>query len=91
MRKKLRKGVSVVGAKAKPWVVNVIGSPDNNSEISVAREDDWQGKRGHGYISDTKLLISSGYITKIVWDKLIRAADEVALELNAVKEKGRKL
>jgi hypothetical protein len=77
-------------AKVKPWVVNVIGSPDNNSEISVAREDDWQGKRGLGYISDTKLLISSGHITKVVWDKLIKAADEVAAELNAARKRGHK-
>lgn len=77
-------------AKITPWVVNVIGSPDHASEISVAREDDWQGKRGLGYISDTKLLISSGHITKVVWDKLIKAADEVADELNAVKKKRHK-
>jgi hypothetical protein len=76
--------------KVKPWVVNVIGSPDHNSEISVAREDDWQGKRGLGYISDTKLLISSGHITKVVWDKLINAANEVAIELNEIKKEGTK-
>jgi hypothetical protein len=71
-----------VVAKIKIWVVNVIGKPDHNSEISVVREDDWQGKRAHGCISDTKLLISSGHITKIAWDKLINAANEVANELN---------
>lgn len=71
-----------MASKIKTWVVNVIGKPDHNSEISVVREVDWQGKRAHGHISDTKLLISSGHITKVVWDKLIKAANEVANELN---------
>ena len=69
-------------AKIKTWAVNVIGKPDHNSEISVVREDDWQGKRAHGGISDTKLLISSGHISKIAWPNLINAASEVANELN---------
>lgn len=69
-------------SKIKTWVVNVIGKPDNNSEISVIRDIDWQGKRAHGYISDTKLLICSGHISKVVWGKLIKAANEVANELN---------
>ena len=76
--------------KVKPWVVNVIGSPDHNSEISVVREDDWQGKRGLGYISDKKLLISSGHITKVVWPKVINAANEVAIELNEIRKEGTK-
>lgn len=72
------------------WVVNIKGKANHASfEISVVRDDNEHGKRSYGWFGENKLLIShnggpcSWPLTPLVWDKMVKAAHEVADELNA--------
>jgi hypothetical protein len=72
--------------KAK-WVVD-IKEYKQSFEISVLRDDNEHGKRSYGWFDENKLLISSSggpcknIVKKIVWEKLVKVAQEVADELN---------
>ena len=73
------------------WIVNVKGKANSSSfEISVVREDNAHGIRSYGWFDDTKLLISHNEglccwpLTERIWDKMIKLANEVADELNAL-------
>jgi len=72
------------------WVVDVKGcAGDSSFEIAVLRDDNEHGKRSYGWFDNDKLLISQSGgpchvpLVKMVWDKAIRVAHEVADELNA--------
>ena len=70
------------------WIVNVKGEANSSSfEISVVRKDNVHGIKSYGWFDDTKLLISSSShytLTERAWDKMIKLANEVADELNAL-------
>jgi len=75
--------------KAK-WVVN-IKEYKQSFEISVLRDDNEHGKRSYGWFDENKLLISSSSdgspntnttSKKIIFEKLVKVAQEVADELN---------
>lgn len=75
------------------WVVGIKGGPNNSAfEISVLRDNYDLGKRSYGWFGSNKLLISvSGcgtaeHLIKLVWDKQIKLAHEVANELNALED-----
>ena len=74
------------------WVANIKGRPMEGFEISVLRDDNDHGKRSYGWIDDTKILISSSggpcsyRIPKLVFDKLVKVAHEVAQELNDAEQ-----
>lgn len=75
----------------KKWIVQINGAECSEVfEISVIREDYLLGLASWGWINEKKLLISQsdvgrGALTKIVWDKMVKLAGEVALELNTEK------
>jgi len=75
--------------KAK-WVVD-IKEYKQSFEISVLRDDNEHGKRSYGWFDENKLLISSSSngspntnttSKKIIFEKLVKVAQEVADELN---------
>lgn len=71
------------------WLVQVFGKKCSRSfEISVVREDHHIGRKSWGWFDKNKLLISHNGgpchwpLKEIVWDKMIRLAEDVANELN---------
>ena len=72
-----------------PWKVHVFGAAESPSfEISVVRTSNTHGQRSYGWFDDTKLLISHNGgpcmwpVTKDVWARLLRVAQETADDLN---------
>jgi hypothetical protein len=71
------------------WVVEVKGRPEEGHfEISIIRENNYQGKASWGWFGDNKLLVThngTGRIpmTKQIWDWQVAIANEVAEKLNA--------
>lgn len=77
-------------SKRRRWIVKVFGRAGAESfEISVVRSDNEHGQKSYGWFDENKLLISHNGgpchwpVIKPVWDRLIKAAQEVADELNA--------
>lgn len=73
------------------WIVDVKGKAGETCiEISVVQEDYTLGIESYGWFNESKLLISQNVnfmgesIKEIVWDKLIKLANEVANELNTI-------
>ena len=73
------------------WIVNIKGEANSECfEISVLREDNRHGISSYGWFNESKLLIShnggpcSWPLIDKVWDKMVKLADEVATELNAL-------
>ena len=71
------------------WVVAAKGGPDERYfEISVLRDDNSLGKESYGWFGSNKLLITHNGgpcewpLTKRVWDKCLKVAEEIAAELN---------
>lgn len=70
------------------WIVDIKGAPDRNFEISVVRSDNTHGIASYGWHGPNKIHISSSggpcntKVPQLVWDKLVRVAEEVAAELN---------
>ena len=74
------------------WIVDVKGGPwEEGFEISVLREDNEHGIRSYGWFDRNKLLISHNGgpcrwpLTKDVWDKMLKLAQEVANDLNGIR------
>jgi len=72
------------------WIVDVKGEAETGSwEISVIRSTNIHGQESYGWIDSTKLLIGSSggprhnTVIKIVWDGLIKLAEETRDHLNA--------
>lgn len=72
-----------------PWKVHVFGAAESSSfEISVVRTSNTHGQRSYGWFGEAKLLISHNGgpcmwpVTKAVWTRLLRVAQETADELN---------
>lgn len=72
------------------WIVNTKGGPDQESwEIAVVRADDAHGQASYGWFGETKIPIGSSGgpcrtpVPSMVWNRLVRVAEEVAAELNA--------
>ena len=75
------------------WVVDIKGKAESRSfEITVLRDDNEHGKRSYGWIDENKLLISHNGgpcqwgLTPIVWDKMVKLAQETADELNELEK-----
>lgn len=73
------------------WIVNVKGAAEKWSfEISVVRESNLHGIRSYGWFGDDKLLITHNggpcqvKLTKKIWDRQIKLAQEIADELNII-------
>lgn len=72
------------------WVVDIKGGYTTDIfEICVLRSDNKHGKESYGWIGKDKLLISQSggpcrdkIASKMIWEKLVRVAKEVAEELN---------
>lgn len=71
------------------WIVHTKGGPDREGfEIAVLRTDNLHGYNSYGWFDENKLLISHNGgrcqwpVIPLVWDKLVRVAQEVADELN---------
>ena len=74
------------------WLVQIKGRKCSDSfEISVVKRSNKHGRLSWGWFDDDKLLISHNGgpchwpLIKVVWDKMVKLAHEVADELN-VKE-----
>lgn len=72
------------------WIVQIKGEECGKSfEISVVREDNQLGRASWGWFNEKKLLISHNGgpcnwpLTKIVWDKMVKLAEEIAADLNS--------
>lgn len=72
------------------WIVNIKGKANESSfEICVVRENNTHGIISYGWFDENKLLISHNGgpctwpLIQLVWDKMIKLANEVAIELNA--------
>ena len=82
-----------IGPSGK-WIVDIKGRADYAaSEISVLREDYTLGIRSFGwFFNDRKLVIYQSSPADwspipLVWDKLVKMAEEIAAELNAAESK----
>ena len=71
------------------WVVEIKGAADCGTfAISVLRDNNTHGKRSYGWFNEDKLLITHNGgpgqwpLTQFVWDKAVKVAREVAVELN---------
>lgn len=78
-----------------PWIVEIKGQAGRQSfEISVVREDNVHGIQSYGWFDRRKLLICHNGgpcqwpLIPLVWDKMVRLAQEVAAELNEMEAKG---
>jgi hypothetical protein len=75
--------------KKKQWTVDVKGGPNKRSfEISVIKTGNSHGKASYGWFDQEKVLISHNGgpchwpLVPIVWNKMLKLAQEVADELN---------
>jgi hypothetical protein len=75
------------------WVPHTKGGwTTEGYEICVIRQSDKHGKLSYGWIGDTKIQISTCggpcryKVSKLIWEKLVKVAQEVADELNAQEE-----
>lgn len=73
-----------------PWVPHTKGGPSTDSyEICVIRKNNEHGKKSYGWHDKNKIHISSSggpchdRVSRLVWDKLVKVAAEVADEMNA--------
>lgn len=71
------------------WVVDIKGNFSAGAyEITVLRENSKRGRAVFGLIGKNKHMVASSTtprywpLTKVVWDKLVTLAQEVADELN---------
>ena len=71
------------------WIVNVKGSANSSAfEICVVRENNTHGIKSYGWFDENKLLISHNGgpctwpLIPLVWNKMIKIANEVVIELN---------
>ena len=77
-----------------PWEVHtkVARKSRQGFEITVIRQNNIHGHKSWGWIDANKLLISSSggpcrdEVIPLVWDKLVKLAQEVADELNAKEQ-----
>ena len=77
-----------------PWEVQIKDARKSRQgfEITVIRQNNIHGHRSWGWIDANKLLISSSggpcrdEVIPLVWDKLVKLAQEVADELNAKEQ-----
>lgn len=75
------------------WLANVKGGLGSRSfEISVVRAGYKHGQDSYGWFDENKLLVThsvamSAHMPKFMWDKLVRLAHEIAVELNESKNK----
>ena len=75
--------------KKARWIVHTKGFYGDRPsfEIVVIREDYELGFKSFGWMNEDKICIADSGparwpLTKMVWDKLLRIADEVCYELN---------
>lgn len=71
------------------WIAHIKGEAgDKSFEICVVKKDNTHGFKSYGWFDENKLLISHNGgpchwpLEKIVWDKLVKVAEEVAEILN---------
>jgi hypothetical protein len=75
-----------------PWKVHIKGGPNEYFEICVIKESNVHGHRSYGWFNEKKLLISSSggpcsdTVSELIFNKLIKVAQEVADELNKTVE-----
>ena len=76
------------------WHVHTKGEPNKVPwEISVIKESYNLGHKSYDWFNERKLLIShnggllSGTVSELVWNKLVKVAQEVAQELNKQENK----
>ena len=75
-----------------PWVVHAKGGPNEHFEICVVRKDDEFSQSSYGWMSESKIFISSsggpcGYkVNQFTWDLLMKVASKVAARLNQKKQ-----
>lgn len=71
------------------WIVSIKGGAGTRSfEIAVVRQSNTHGQGSYGWFDRDKLLIThdggpcNWPLTQRVWDKMLRAAQETADEMN---------
>jgi hypothetical protein len=76
------------------WHVHTKGEPNTCYwEICVIKESDRHGHKSYGWFGETKLLISDSggpcknIVSEMIWNKLVKVAQEVAEELNKQENK----
>jgi|688.fasta_scaffold61293_13 hypothetical protein len=93
--KRTAKLLDTFDKRTNKWVVSIKGKVESQDfEVSVLRDDNKHGKLSYGWFGDNKLLIiqhgcgaygiriTSPLIRKIVLDKSVKFAQELADELN---------